>query len=131
MDVSYGICDDCDKILECNQNIIRLKTDEIGNIFKLTFCNIECCNKTLAKYSFLSKYDYYECTSEEVKISETINIISELFNLFPEYLLVNGMIKKAQEIIQLLSLFHQQEVYLKGRDKEFFEYCKKNDLYIV
>ena len=131
MDISYGICDDCNKIFGRNQKIIRLKTNEIGNIFKLTFCNNECCNKTLAKYSFLSKYDYYECTSKETKISDTVNIITELFNLFPEYLLINGMIKKAQEIIQLLSLFHQQEVYLKGRDNEFFEDCKKNDLYIV
>ena len=45
MSKSYGICDECDQIFECNQKIIRIKTDEIGDLFKLTFCNNECCNK--------------------------------------------------------------------------------------
>ena len=130
MDISYGACDDCNLPFECNQKIIRIKTDEIGNLFKLTFCNNDCCNKTLAKYPFLSKYDNYECTSKEVKISEVVNVVTKLFNLFPEYLIVNGMIKKAQEMIQLLILYHQQEPYLKGRDKEFFEYCKNNEIFL-
>jgi hypothetical protein len=130
MSISYGICDECNQIFECNQKIIRIKTDEIGNLFKLTFCNNDCCNKTLTKYSFLSKYDNYECTSEGVKKLRIINVVTELFKVFPEYLIVNGKIKKAQEMIELLLLCHKQDVYLTGRDKDFFEYCKNNEIFL-
>lgn len=119
-------CDNCLKFIYNNQKVFKQTSNELGSIFKLTFCSSTCKDQACGILPNINNFSFElkEVTGPPTHLQE---LVDTMIGKYSEFLVDDWELKPVPLVIREF-LKIKQKINLSDSEKNYIQFMKSNQL---